>query len=47
LVQNILIPPLTLGTIKATVLNCFVFRQTDPVPGATIGEAALPFDFDQ
>jgi len=47
LIQTIVIPPVTLGTFKATVLNCFIFRQTDLILGAAIREGATPLDFNQ
>jgi len=43
----IVIPSFTLGTVEATVLNHVRFRQTNVVPGATVGKLATPLNFDQ
>lgn len=43
----IIIPPLTLEACKSTVLNCFLFRQTDLIPRGTIRERTAPLDLNQ
>jgi hypothetical protein len=36
-----------LAAFKPTVLNCFLFRQTDLIPGIAISQPAASFDFHQ
>jgi hypothetical protein len=43
----IFIPPLTLEANKTTVLNCFLFRQTDLIPGGALGKGTAPLDLNQ
>jgi hypothetical protein len=45
--RAIVIPPLTLEAFESTVLNCFLFRQTDLIPGAAVREHTPPIDFNQ
>ncbi len=45
--QAIFIPPLTLEAFKPTVLNCFLFRQTDLISGCAVRERTTPLDFNQ
>src|SRR5882762_7272811 len=47
LAQIVVIPILTVATREATVLNSFVFRQTDEVPGEAVRELTMPLDFNQ
>jgi len=45
--DSIFIPSLTLAAVKPTVLNCFLFRQTDLIPGLAGGEDTSSLDFNQ
>jgi hypothetical protein len=36
-----------LEAFKPTVLNCFLFRQTDLIPGIAIRKCTAPLDFNQ
>jgi hypothetical protein len=47
LARAIVIPPLTLEAFKSTVLNCFLFRQTDLIPCTAVRELTPPLDFNQ
>jgi hypothetical protein len=35
------------AAFEPTVLNCFLFRQTDLIPGGAAGEGTAPFDLNQ
>jgi hypothetical protein len=36
-----------LEAFKSTVLNCFLFRQTNLIPGGAFREQTAPLDFNQ
>jgi len=46
-VQAIVIPPFTLAAFESTVLNCFLFRQTDLISGRALWKGAAPIDVQQ
>src|SRR5437879_12963763 len=46
-IQTIVVPVLALETFETTVLNCFLFRQTNLILRATVCESAKPLDLDQ
>jgi hypothetical protein len=45
LVQLVVVPPLAMRTMEATVLNRFGFRQTDLIADRTIHKNAATFNF--
>jgi hypothetical protein len=47
LVQLVVVPPLAMRTMEATVLNRFGFRQTNLIAQVAIQETATTFNFDQ
>lgn len=47
LAQIVVIPTLTITALEATVLNSFLFRQTNQVPGEAIWGLTTPLDFNQ
>jgi hypothetical protein len=46
-IQLVVVPPLAMRTMEATVLNRFGFRQTDLIADRTIQKTATTFNFDQ
>ena len=46
-IQTIVVPALALETFETTVLNCFLFRQTNLILRATVCESATPLNLDQ
>ena len=36
-----------MAAFEPTVLNCFLFRQTDLIPGGAVGEGTAPFELNQ
>jgi hypothetical protein len=47
LIQLVVVPPLAMRTMEATVLNRFGFRQTDLIASVAIHKIATTFNFDQ
>jgi len=47
LFQMVVVPPLAMRTMEATVLNRFGFRQTDLIASVAIHKNATTFNFDQ
>jgi hypothetical protein len=47
LIQPVVVPPLAMRTMEATVLNRFGFRQTNLIPSLAIQKNATTFNFDQ
>lgn len=44
---SIVVPTLTLGAFEPTVLNCFLFRQTDLVLSGAVRKRTAPLYLDQ
>jgi hypothetical protein len=47
LFQLVVVPPLAMRTMEATVLNRFGFRQTNLIASVAIHKNATTFNFDQ
>jgi hypothetical protein len=45
--EIVVIPTSTIEALEATVLNSFLLRQTDPIPGFTAPKPTTPFNFNQ